>query len=272
MDFLSKCLFLLYAVLPSETAPLPQVSIGCESGKFYSDPENCSKFFLCDSGRKFSLSCPPSLFWDNTKTACLPTKGLCQISSLLTSPPTNTEVKPFQVKTSEINATDRLTLTTELPQVTFQPINEVISTPAIEPFPVTSAISSETELIILATEAVQTTIQLTDELVSTESIPPTTAASETISLLTDSPKETIQLNNDLISTELDLIAGAASETEQYIPITESQNKNVQLVDEVFSNSATEFDSDAVVSDSELLPTESPQTAVELLDELDSQFA
>ncbi|XP_065673506.1 chitin deacetylase 8 [Hydra vulgaris] len=61
------------------TTSIPKVAETCENGKYYSDPNNCSRYFICNNGQKIQLACPASLKWDNTLLSCTWTSS-CQAS------------------------------------------------------------------------------------------------------------------------------------------------------------------------------------------------
>ena len=57
----------------------------CEFGKYYSDPSNCSRYFICDNGQRIQLACPPSLKWDINLLSCVLNSNCENLGSVITN-------------------------------------------------------------------------------------------------------------------------------------------------------------------------------------------
>ncbi|XP_047125276.1 uncharacterized protein LOC124807443 isoform X1 [Hydra vulgaris] len=144
---------LLCTVVLSKAIPLPQASTTCDNGKYYPDPNNCNKFFICSNGQKLSLSCPFSLAWDNTIKTCLKSSTLCQVSSLqVTDLPLAATVAAQTLNTATLTK-PILSIATESQQSeTPQALTSATELP-----PIIDTVANKTDILALATDSPQTT-------------------------------------------------------------------------------------------------------------------
>lgn len=65
----------------------------CDNGKFYSDPENCERFFQCSNGVLYEMNCPGGLHFNpNSETCDYASDNSCEIQTTTITSVTTAEV------------------------------------------------------------------------------------------------------------------------------------------------------------------------------------
>ncbi|XP_065652745.1 mucin-17-like [Hydra vulgaris] len=236
-----NCFVLLCTVILSEAIPLPQASTTCDNGKYYPDPNNCNKFFICSNGQKLSLSCPSSLAWDNTIKACLKSSTLCQVSSLqVTDLPLAVSVASAQILNTAALTKPILSIATESQQAE----TPQTSTSATVLPPIINSVANKTDVLTLVTDSPQTTNDILEifSLSSITDVSKLTASvmkeTEQLKTTSEAPILATQTFNDVTSTPAthSLMSNIADVNKTETNVTESPLATTH-VDELSSNSA-----------------------------------